>query len=166
LALLPPYNWLSTVRERLAAEQARINEITANIQSIKGRVINQSASVTETNATMEQITVNIDKLSGHVNRQSESVAQSSSAIEEMLANIQSVTQTLIRNGDNVKDLINASEAGRSGLQEVAENIQEIARESEGLLEINVAVTRVNTISWENKENIDILVGEVSKFKVE
>jgi methyl-accepting chemotaxis protein len=121
---------------------AAINEITANIQSIKGRVINQSASVTETNATMEQITVNINKLTGHVNRQSESVSQSSSAIEEMLANIQSVTQTLIRNGDNVKDLIEASEVGREGLQEVAGNIQEIARESEGLLEINAVMQNI------------------------
>jgi len=34
---------------------AAINQITANIESIKGRVISQSASVTETNATMEQL---------------------------------------------------------------------------------------------------------------
>ncbi|MDR3122418.1 MAG: methyl-accepting chemotaxis protein [Treponema sp.] len=121
---------------------AAINEITANIQSIKGRVINQSASVTETNATMEQITVNIDKLTGHVNRQNESVAQSSSAIEEMLANIQSVTQTLAKNADNVKELIEASEVGRTGLQDVATDIQEIARESEGLLEINAVMENI------------------------
>jgi methyl-accepting chemotaxis protein len=119
-----------------------INEITANIQSIKGRVINQSSSVTETNATMEQITVNIDKLKGLVDRQSGSVAQSSSAIEEMLANIQSVTQTLVRNAANVKELTEASEVGRSGLQEVAGDIQEIARESEGLLEINAVMENI------------------------
>jgi methyl-accepting chemotaxis protein len=121
---------------------AAINEITANIRSIKGRVINQSASVTETNATMEQITVNIDKLSGHVDRQGGSVAQSSSAIEEMLANIQSVTQTLVKNAGNVKELIEASEVGRTGLQEVASDIQEIARESEGLLEINAVMENI------------------------
>jgi methyl-accepting chemotaxis protein len=121
---------------------AAINEITANIQSIKGRVINQSASVTETNATMEQITVNIDKLKGHVDRQIESVARSSSAIEEMLANIQSVTQTLIKNSENVTDLIEASEVGRAGLQEVAADIQEIARESAGLLEINAVMENI------------------------
>jgi methyl-accepting chemotaxis protein len=115
---------------------AAVNQIASNIQSIKGRVINQSASVTETNATMEQITTNIDKLSVHVDHQSESVARSSSAIEEMLANIQSVTQTLVKNGENVKGLIEASEVGRGGLQEVSTDIQEIARESEGLLEIN------------------------------
>jgi methyl-accepting chemotaxis protein len=121
---------------------AAINEITANIQSIKGRVINQSASVTETNATMEQITVNIDKLNEHIDSQTASVAQSSSAIEEMLANIQSVTQTLIKNAENVKDLTEASEVGRSGLQEVATDIQEIARESEGLLEINAVMENI------------------------
>jgi methyl-accepting chemotaxis protein len=121
---------------------AAINEITANIQSVKGRVINQSASVTETNATMEQITVNIDKLNGHIERQTSSVAQSSSAIEEMLANIQSVTQTLVKNTGNVKDLAAASEVGRSGLQEVAADIQEISRESEGLLEINAVMQNI------------------------
>jgi methyl-accepting chemotaxis protein len=121
---------------------AAINEITANIQSIKERIINQSASVTETNATMEQITVNIDKLNGHIENQTSSVAQSSSAIEEMLANIQSVTQTLIKNTANVTSLASASEVGRTGLQEVATNIQEIARESEGLLEINAVMENI------------------------
>jgi methyl-accepting chemotaxis protein len=121
---------------------AAINEITANIQSIKVRVINQSASVTETNATMEQITVNIDRLNGHIDNQTASVSQCSSAIEEMLANIQSVTQTLVKNGDNVHALAGASEVGRSGLQEVAADIQEISRESEGLLEINAVMENI------------------------
>jgi methyl-accepting chemotaxis protein len=121
---------------------AAINEITANIQNIKGRVINQSASVTETNATMEQITANIDKLNDHVNSQSSSVAQSSSAIEQMIANIQSVTETLVKNTSNVRELIEASEVGHSGLREVSADIQEIARESEGLMEINSVMQNI------------------------
>jgi methyl-accepting chemotaxis protein len=137
---------LFTVGSELAGNMtetaAAINEIAANIQNIKGRVINQAASVTETNATMEQITGSIDRLSGHVDRQSESVAQSSSAIEEMLANIQSVTQTLIKNGENVEQLTEASGVGSAGLQEVASDIQEIARESEGLLEINSVMENI------------------------
>jgi methyl-accepting chemotaxis protein len=126
----------------MAETAAAINEITATIQSIKGQALNQSASVTETNATMEQITETIGKLNGHVDRQSSSVAQSSSAIEEMLANIQSVTQTLGKNMDGVKELITSSEAGRASLQEVASDIQEIARESEGLLEINAVMENI------------------------
>jgi methyl-accepting chemotaxis protein len=36
----------------------------------------------------------------------------------------------------------------------------------GADQINGAVTQVNNISGENKEKIDILVQEVSRFKVE
>jgi len=121
---------------------AAVNEITANIQSIKGRVINQSASVSETHATMEQVVTNINKLNGHVENQSRNVSQASSAIGQMVANINSVTETLIKNSCNVKTLTEASEVGRTGLQEVATDIQEIARESEGLMEINAVMENI------------------------
>jgi len=93
---------------------AAINEITSNIQSIKGMVINQSASVTESKATMEQV----------------------------VTNIHTVTDLLIGNADNVNQLKEASEVGHNGLQEVATNIQEIYRESEGLLEINSVMENI------------------------
>jgi methyl-accepting chemotaxis protein len=121
---------------------AAINEITANIQSIKGRVLNQSASVTETNATMEQVIANIGNLNSHVEKQSLNVSQASSAIEEMVANIASITNTLVSNSASVNSLKDASEVGRSGLQEVSADIQEIARESEGLLEINTVMENI------------------------
>ncbi|GHU31600.1 methyl-accepting chemotaxis protein [Spirochaetia bacterium] len=137
---------LSDIGSNLASNMnetaAAINEITANIQSIKGRVLNQSASVTETNATMEQMTGNIDKLNGYVEKQTSNVSHSSSAIEQMLANIQSVTSTLVKNGDSVHELSEAAEVGRLGLQEVSTDIQEIARESEGLLEINAVMENI------------------------
>jgi len=137
---------LQTVGTELASNMtetaAAINQITANIQSIKGRVINQSASVTETNATMEQVIVNINKLNGHVENQSRNVSQVSSAIEEMVANIGSVTNTLVNNAANVKTLRESSEVGRGGLQEVAQDIQEISRESEGLLQINSVMENI------------------------
>jgi methyl-accepting chemotaxis protein len=101
---------------------AAINEITANIQSIKGRVINQSASVTETNATMEQVIANINKLNGHVADQADTISKRSAFIQAMVNNINSVNQTLIKNLENVKTLEEASEVGRNGLQEVAADI--------------------------------------------
>ena len=121
---------------------AAVNEIAANIQSIKSRIINQSASVTETHATMDQVVVNIDKLNSHVQNQSHNIAQASSAIEQMVANTRSVTDTLIKNTANVTALREASEIGRAGLQEVSADIQEIARESEGLLEINSVMQNI------------------------
>jgi methyl-accepting chemotaxis protein len=132
------YELASNMSETAAA----INEITANIQSIKSRIINQSASVTQTNSTIEQIARNIDKLNSHIDRQAESVNRSSSAVEQMLANIQAVTKTLVKNTDNVKVLFEASEAGRGGLQGVAMDIKEIAAESAGLLEINKVMENI------------------------
>jgi len=121
---------------------AAMNRITANIQGIKGRVLNQSASVTETNATMEQVTVNIDKLNGNVERQSNAVGQAAEALEEVISNIHAVTVTLAKNAANVESLKESSETGRASLQEVAADIQEVARESEGLLEINSVMENI------------------------
>jgi methyl-accepting chemotaxis protein len=118
----------SDLSSNMTETAAAINEITSNIQSVKGRVINQSASVTETNATMEQVIANINKLNDH--------------IEKMAVNVTSVTKTLIDNADNVKTLQEASEVGKTGLQEVVVDIQEIARESEGLLEINSVMENI------------------------
>ena len=137
---------LSDIGDDLASNMTQtataMNQIAANIQSIKGRVINQSASVTETNATMEQVTLNINKLSGNVESQTGAVQQTASALEEMLANIRSVTATLGKNVESVRELEESAEVGKSGLQEVASDIQEIARESEGLLEINSVMENI------------------------
>ena len=137
---------LSDIGSNLATNMnetaAAVNEINANIQSIKARVINQSAGVSETHATMEQVTGSINKLNGHIENQSVNISKASSAIEEMVANVQSVTSTLVNNAGNVNTLRDASEAGRSGLQGVTDEILEIARESEGLLEINSVMENI------------------------
>jgi methyl-accepting chemotaxis protein len=62
----------------------------------------------------------------------------------MLANIQSVTNTLISNAANVNELIKSSETGHNNLQEVAQDIREIAEESEGLLEINSVMENISS----------------------
>jgi Methyl-accepting chemotaxis protein len=118
----------TSLSSNMTETAAAINEITSNVQSVKGRVINQSASVTETNATMENVIANINKLNDH--------------IEKMAANVVSVTNTLVSNASNVKILQEASEVGKTGLQEVAADVQEIARESEGLLEINSVMANI------------------------
>jgi len=137
---------LSDIGNDLASNMTQtasaMNQIAANIQSIKGRVINQSASVTETNATMEQVTVNINKLSGQVDNQTNAVSQASSAVEEMIANIKSVTETLMKNVKNVRELQESAGTGKASLQEMAHDIQAIARESEGLLEINSVMENI------------------------
>jgi methyl-accepting chemotaxis protein len=121
---------------------AVINQITATIQSIKSQTENQSERVKSTGSIMGEVVANIEALNGKVQKQTDCVSQSSSAIEQMLANIQSVTQTLIKNVESVNSLAESSEIGRNGLQEVSSDIQGIARESAGLLEINAVMENI------------------------
>ncbi|QQO07818.1 methyl-accepting chemotaxis protein [Breznakiella homolactica] len=115
---------------------AAVNEISANVESVKNQVISQTAGVTQTGATMEQITRSLDRLNGQIENQASSVTESSSAVEQMLANIASVTRTLVKNAENVEDLALAAEKGQHDLQLVVGDIREIAGESEELLVIN------------------------------
>ena len=146
LAIKGQTDTLSEVSGDLSANMteaaAAMNEIAANIHSIQGRVVNQSGSVSQTHTTMEEVVGSINRLNAHIESQSENISRASSAIEQMVANTRSVTETLVKNGNNVKTLMRASEVGRGGLQGVADDIQEIARESEGLLEINSVMENI------------------------
>jgi methyl-accepting chemotaxis protein len=119
-----------------------ITEITATIQNIKNQVGNQRKNVKEAGSIMSNVVEGIDTLNAQIHEQSDCVSQSSSAVEQMLANINSVTQTLIKNSENVVRLAESSEKGRTGLETVSADIQTIARESAGLLEINAVMESI------------------------
>jgi len=119
-----------------------VDQISANFDNIKVTMNKQEQSAAEADKAMKIIKENIDNLNKLIEEQSASINNSSSAIEEMTANINSVTKTLIENGKNVTELAGASENGKSGLQTVAEKILEIARDSEGLLEINAVMDNI------------------------
>ncbi|MCL2293679.1 MAG: bacteriohemerythrin [Spirochaetes bacterium] len=119
-----------------------ISEINSAVKNMQVKAKAQSESVDTTNAAMERITENISRLSDDIEIQSNSVSQSSSAIEKMLTNIDSVTRITRTNSENVARLAGASEVGRAGLVAVAKNMQEIARESEGLMEINAVLQNI------------------------
>jgi len=133
-------NLASNMQETVGA----IHHITAHIDAIKQKITSQSASVSQTGATMNNVTANIDKLDKNVEAQTESVSKSSSAIEEMLASIESVTKTLGRNAQSVQELIKVSDHGRTSLQKVTQDIQEIANESEGLMQINSVMENISS----------------------
>ncbi|MCL1814491.1 MAG: methyl-accepting chemotaxis protein [Treponema sp.] len=119
-----------------------ITKIDAEIQKMRKMVLSQVDEVNGSVASMERIIAGLVSLNSQITIQAESVSQSSAAIEQMLASIGSVTETLMKNSTNISSLAESSEAGRSGLQKVSEDIQEIARESEGLLEINSVMQNI------------------------
>ncbi|MDR2193315.1 MAG: methyl-accepting chemotaxis protein [Treponema sp.] len=128
--------------ENVKETTASINEITTNIQSIASQSGQQESSAKNAEKTMEEVEKNIKTLNIQLQRQTDRISHSSSAVEEMLANIQSVTRTLIGNEKHIGKLAEVSEVGRSGLREMSGNIQEVAQESEGLLEINAVMRNI------------------------
>jgi methyl-accepting chemotaxis protein len=137
---------LSGIGEELSSNMnetaASVNQISANIQSVKKQTVNEAAGVAGTNATMQRITDSIGQLGSFIERQAASVTQSSSAIEQMLANISSVSRILVENAQNMEELTAASEKGRTDLSAVSASMRDVAKESEGLLQINGVIQSI------------------------
>ncbi|MCL2480345.1 MAG: methyl-accepting chemotaxis protein [Spirochaetaceae bacterium] len=119
-----------------------VDDISANFEEIKGMEIKQQKGSIEVDKALDKIKTNIELQNKLIEDQTDSVNTSSSAIEEMTANIHSVGQTLVENNKNVVTLAEASEHGRATVQAVVQEIQEIARDSEGLLEINSVMDNI------------------------
>ncbi|MCL1994354.1 MAG: methyl-accepting chemotaxis protein [Spirochaetes bacterium] len=119
-----------------------VNNISINTEKIKGLEGEQAKKSNMADKAVNDIKANIDNLTRLVYDQSDSVNSSSSAIEEMTANIQSISRSLTENSKNVVILTEASETGKAGIQKVTQEILEIARDSEGLLEVNSVMNNI------------------------
>jgi len=132
----------SELSTNMGKTSTAVRQISSNLDHMENLMVNQETGAMEAGRAVRNIKLNIDNLRKMIEDQTDSVDRSSSAIEEMTANIHSVTQTLAENGKNVDALTEASENGRTGLQLVAQEIQGIARDSEGLLEINSVMDNI------------------------
>jgi len=119
-----------------------VDHIAASFEEIKTLEAKQQNESIEVHKALENIENSIAQQNKLIDEQTDSVNTSSSAIEEMTANIHSVGQTLAENSKNVEALTEASEHGRTAVQAVAQEIQEIAKDSEGLLEINLVMNKI------------------------
>jgi len=113
-----------------------VDQISENFDGMKSKMGQQEEKAAEADKAVKNIKYLIDNLNKLIEEQTGGINSSSSAIEEMTANIHSVTNTLIENSKRVTELTEASENGKIGVQTVAQKIAEIAKDSEGLLQIN------------------------------
>jgi methyl-accepting chemotaxis protein len=91
----------------------------------------------------------------------------SQQILEVIGQLNEITG-MVKNGsdemlEGSKEVISEGKNLEMVTQEITNGMNEMAT---GADQINIAVHRVNEISGQNKENIDILVREVSRFKVD
>jgi len=132
----------NNLSEHMTETSLATNNIMTKIQNMKGHIDVQGSNITESDKAMNVILGTIEKLNGYIKDQSNSVSVSSSAIQEMFVNIHSVVQTFIKNAENVTALTSASEAGKASLVEVSRDVEQIAKDSEGLMEINSVMENI------------------------
>jgi methyl-accepting chemotaxis protein len=154
-----------------------IEEVSGSTERVKLESDRGSARAAETNASITEIITGIESLNGYIEKQTEGISQSAASVEELSSSVFSVTQALLRNEQNVHNLMAASEKGRSGLFEVSGDIKEVARESEGLLEINAVIqtiaSQTNLLSMnaaieaahagESGKGFAVVAGEIRKL---
>lgn len=128
--------------DNMDAAAGAVTEISANIDSIKNDVVNQSAGVQQANKTLNEISNNIGKLTDNINTQSESVSRSSSAIEQMVSNINSVNAILAKNSQSVKLLSDSAANGKEIVGKSVAMTKKIAEDSAGLIEASAVIQNI------------------------
>lgn len=122
---------------------AAINQIDANIGTVKAKMGDQSAGVSQISSTVEEITRNIESLNRQIEDQTGTLSESSSAIEQMIANIQTVTRTIDSGMNSIRSLQQTSVEGYAQIGEVTGIVQEIAKASEHVLEANEVINAIS-----------------------
>jgi methyl-accepting chemotaxis protein len=97
----------------------------------------------------------------------EEQSEGSKQILEAVARMNEITQQVKGGSEEMlegsKQVITEGKNLEMVTQEITNGMNEMAT---GADQINIAVNQVNNISGQNKENIDILVKEVSRFKID
>lgn len=126
----------------MAETASAINEISANVESIKRQTLTQASSVQKTGNVVENIIEQIQKLDKEITVQAGSVAHSSAAVEEMAASIVSITQTLEKNNNLIKEMYSMTRDGKEGAKTANSVVKQIAERSDSLLEASVIIQNI------------------------
>lgn len=119
-----------------------VEAIGTSVREVNDKVVGQSASVTETSATIQQIVKSIEGLERDINEQAAAVTQSSASIEQMLSNIQSVTRNIEQMGGEFVKLTAASDDGKARLVVVSQKIKSVSTQSQKLLAANNTIKSI------------------------
>jgi len=121
---------------------AAVNQIAANIESVAGLIEKQTQSVGDSSSAVEEIDRNINSLEQIIEQQAGAVTQSSASIEQMLSNISSIGRSVEQSDGRIKELVGAAEDGKKRVGAVNSSLQEVAAESDSLLEANRVIATV------------------------
>lgn len=137
---------LQSVGDTLASASQQsagaIQEVMANINSVKSSVSKQTAALNSVqdviNSNIRGIT-NLDQL---IENQSAGIVESSASIEQMVGNITSVSNSVNKMADEYQTLIKIVKDGKQRQDDVAVNVNTMAQQSEHLAEANSVISQI------------------------
>ena len=119
-----------------------VENVTGAIGLVNKEMINQSAGVEQTQATVTSISNKLGNLHRDIDSQATSVTQASAAIEEMVANIKSVSDILRKNQSSVEALDDEATGGQQKVEAAVVTSQKIYQESEGMMEASSVIQHI------------------------
>ena len=144
--------------------------VGAVLKKIKGSIDKITQSTNNVLSKFEVIDGDVKIVSeqtGKIRSDMEEQNMKSRQIMEVIGQLNDITLMVKDSSDkmleNSKEVIAEGKNLEIATTEINNGMNEMAT---GTAQINVAVSRINDISDQNKENIELLVKEVSRFKVE
>jgi len=119
-----------------------IDLIIENIKQIGQNITSQGECVSETASAVNEISANIISLKNMIKNQSDNVANASSAVEEMIGNINSVNNSMIKMADSFKTLEEKAVAGVRKQDDVNQKINQVGEQSTMLNEANKVILAI------------------------
>ena len=132
-------NELSATAQETASA---VNQIMSNIEGVKHQAENLAKSTGEAASSTLTVTGEINGLSRLIDEQVDSSSEASSVIEEMIANIQEVGHSVSRMAASSRELSGSMVESREKQAVMDHRIQEIASQSELLLEANEVISGI------------------------
>ncbi|MGP1576245.1 MAG: methyl-accepting chemotaxis protein [Treponema sp.] len=137
---------LQEIGSDLAADMeetaSSINEITANIESIKKQIMSHASSVIAVGSSLQVITKTIEQIDKHIVEQTKGVAVSSGNINRMIANAETVATGVAENLKTLDELNLAANAGKAAIKETVTLTQGVDASSEVLLDTSAIIQNI------------------------
>ncbi len=119
-----------------------INQISANIEGVKGQVLSQSAGVTETSATMEEIIRTIHSLDNRIASQITTLQKLMKIIDDSNTTTGETRNILTKNDELIEQLVGESTQGKDVISTSEQEVQKILEESGSLLEASSIIQNI------------------------
>ncbi len=137
---------MNTIGQTLAGNMTEtassINQISANIEGVKGQVLSQSSGVTETSATMEEIIRTIHNLDSGINTQIKSLQELMKIIDDSNVTTEETRNILSKNDELIAELVNESKQGQEVISESEQEVKNILEESGSLLDASSIIQNI------------------------